>query len=242
MDTPTTISRDDELRHWPADEAQARAVQDRLRPHVRLDEPGPEPGFDGTVVGVDVAYDDERDVVAAAAVALDARTLVVVDEATAVGRVSFPYVPGLLAFREIPTVLDALARLTRTPGLIVCDGYGLAHPRRFGLASHLGVLTGLPSIGVAKNPFTFRHTAPGAERGATSPLLDDTGAAAPGAGEEVGRALRTQKGVKPVFVSVGHRVDLDRACAHTLHLAPRFRLPETTRAADALCRRALAAA
>ncbi|WP_407548860.1 endonuclease V [Streptomyces sp. Pv4-95] len=239
MDTPATISRDDELRHWPADEAQARAVQDRLRPHVRLDECGPEPGFDGTVVGVDVAYDDERDVVAAAAVALDARTLAVVDEATAVGRVSFPYVPGLLAFREIPTVLDALARLTRTPGLVVCDGYGLAHPRRFGLASHLGVLTGLPSIGVAKNPFTFRYAAPGGERGAASPLLDDTGA---GSGEEVGRALRTQKGVKPVFVSVGHRVDLDRACAHTLHLAPRYRLPETTRAADALCRKALAAA
>lgn len=105
------ISCDDELRHWPADEAQARAVQDRLRPCVRLDEAGPEPGFEGTVVGVDVAYDDARNVVAAAAVALDARTRTVVDRATAVGQVSFPYVPGLLAFREIPTVLDALGRL-----------------------------------------------------------------------------------------------------------------------------------
>ncbi|MGI5261222.1 endonuclease V [Streptomyces angustmyceticus] len=232
MDTPGTISRDDELRHWPGDEDQARAVQDRLRPQVRLDEAGPEPGFEGTVVGVDVAYDDARDVVAAAAVALDDRTRAVVDEATAVGQISFPYVPGLLAFREIPTVLDALARLARTPGLVVCDGYGLAHPRRFGLASHLGVLTGLPTIGVAKNPFTFRYEPPGPERGDTSPLLDGD--------EEVGRALRTQKGVKPVFVSVGHRVDLDRACAHTLHLAARYRLPETTRAADALCRKALA--
>ncbi|MGW8974278.1 endonuclease V [Streptomyces platensis] len=232
MDTPGMISCDDELRHWPADEAQARAVQDRLRPHVRLDEAGPEPGFEGTVVGVDVAYDDERDVVAAAAVALDARTRAVVDRATAVGQVSFPYVPGLLAFREIPTVLEALGRLARTPGLVVCDGYGLAHPRRFGLASHLGVLTGLPTIGVAKNPFTFRYAPPGPERGATSSLLDGT--------EEVGRALRTQTGVKPVFVSVGHRTGLDRACAHTLHLAAEYRLPETTRAADALCRRALA--
>ncbi len=251
MDASGTISPDDELRHWPTDEAQARAVQDRLRSSVRLDQSGPEPGFAGTVVGVDVAYDDERDVVAAAAVALDARTLAVVDEATAVGRVSFPYVPGLLAFREIPTVLDALARLTRTPDLVVCDGYGLAHPRRFGLASHLGVLTGLPTIGVAKNPFTFRYTPPGPDRGAVSPLLDDrpgttdapgSGGTAGGAGhpEEVGRALRTQTGVKPVFVSVGHRVDLDRACAHTLHLAPKYRLPETTRAADSLCRRALA--
>ncbi|MGW9430089.1 endonuclease V [Streptomyces decoyicus] len=234
MDTPGTISCDDELRHWPADEDQARAVQDRLRPCVRLDESGPEPGFEGTVAGVDVAYDDARNVVAAAAVALDAPTRAVVDEATAVGQVSFPYVPGLLAFREIPTVLDALARLTRTPDLVVCDGYGLAHPRRFGLASHLGVLTGLPTIGVAKNPFTFRYEPPGPDRGATSPLLDGA--------EEVGRALRTQKGVKPVFVSVGHRIDLDRACAHTLHLAAAYRLPETTRAADSLCRRALASA
>ncbi|AJT62936.1 endonuclease V [Streptomyces chattanoogensis] len=240
MDLPGTLSCNDELRHWPTDEAQARAVQDRLRPYVRLDEPGPQPGFAGTVVGVDVAYDDERDVVAAAAVALDARTLAVVDEATAVGRVSFPYIPGLLAFREIPTVLEALTRLTHTPDLVVCDGYGQAHPRRFGLASHLGVLTGLPTIGVAKNPFTFRYEPPGPERGATSPLLDRD---APGDdGEEVGRALRTQKGVKPVFVSVGHRVDLERACAHTLHLAAAYRLPETTRAADSLCRRALASA
>ncbi|MGW3008840.1 endonuclease V [Streptomyces sp. NPDC001219] len=234
MDTPGMISCDDELRNWPADEERARAVQDRLRPRVRLDEAGPEPGFEGTVVGVDVAYDDERNVVAAAAVALDSRTRAVVDRATAVGQVSFPYVPGLLAFREIPTVLDALGRLARTPGLVVCDGYGLAHPRRFGLASHLGVLTGLPTIGVAKNPFTFRYAPPGPDRGATSPLLDGA--------EEVGRALRTQKGIKPVFVSVGHRTGLDRACAQTLHLAPDYRLPETTRAADALCRRALAEA
>ncbi|MFI9051485.1 endonuclease V [Streptomyces sp. NPDC053427] len=243
MDTPGTISCDDELAHWPTDEAQARAVQDRLRHYVRLDEPGPRPGFAGTVVGVDVAYDDERDVVAAAAVALDARTLAVVEEATAVGQISFPYVPGLLAFREIPTVLKALARLTCTPDLVVCDGYGLAHPRRFGLASHLGVLTGLPTIGVAKTPFTFRYEPPGPERGATSPLLDrgEEGERDAG-GEEVGRAVRTQKGVKPVFVSVGHRVDLDRACAHTVHLAAEYRLPETTRAADSLCRKALASA
>ncbi|MEU4209538.1 endonuclease V [Streptomyces sp. NPDC026206] len=217
--------------HWPTTEAEAAAVQDELRGRVVLDEPGPPPGGPLVVVGVDVAYDDERDVVAAAAVALDAVTLDVVEEATATGRVSFPYVPGLLAFREIPTVLAALDRLAVTPGLIVCDGYGLAHPRRFGLAAHLGVLTGLPTIGVAKNPFTFRHDPPGPHRGDTSPLLDGE--------EEVGRALRTQEDVKPVFVSVGHRVSLGHACAHTLRLSPRYRLPETTRAADSLCRRAL---
>ncbi|GAA2730285.1 endonuclease V [Streptomyces nogalater] len=215
---------------WPATEEEARAVQDELRGRVVLDEPGPPPGA-GRVTGVDVAYDDDLDLVAAAAVVLDAATLDVIAEATAVGRVSFPYVPGLLAFREIPAVLAALDRLPGPPGLVVCDGYGLAHPRRFGLASHLGVLTDLPVIGVAKNPFTFTYDDPGPARGGSAPLM--AGA------EEVGRALRTRDGVKPVFVSVGHRVSLPGALAHTLALTPRFRLPETTRRADALCRRAL---
>ncbi|MEV5936027.1 endonuclease V [Streptomyces sp. NPDC052079] len=218
---------------WPVTEEEARAVQDRLRARVVLDEAGPPPGT-GRVTGVDVAYDDERDVVAAAAVVLDAATLDVVAEATAVGRVSFPYVPGLLAFREIPTVLAALDALPCPPGLVVCDGYGRAHPRRFGLASHLGVLTGLPTIGVAKNPFAFTHEEPDTSRGSTSPLLDGR--------EEIGRALRTRDAVKPVFVSVGHRMSLDNACAHTLTLTPTYRLPETTRKADTLCRRALAGA
>ncbi|HSX99261.1 MAG TPA: endonuclease V [Streptomyces sp.] len=215
---------------WPATEEQALAVQDELRGRVVLDETGPPPGT-GHVTGVDVAYDDERDVVAAAAVVLDAATLDVVAQATAIGQVSFPYVPGLLAFREVPTVLAALDALPCDPGLVVCDGYGLAHPRRFGLAAHLGVLTGLPTIGVAKNPFTFTHDDPGTPRGSAAPLLAGT--------EEVGRALRTRDGVKPVFVSVGHRVNLDNACAHTLALTPAYRLPETTRRADSLCRRAL---
>ncbi|MEU6223474.1 endonuclease V [Streptomyces sp. NPDC047042] len=215
---------------WPTTEERARAVQDELRLRVVLDEPGPPPGT-GHVTGVDVAYDDERDLVVAAAVVLDAASHDVVAEATAVGRVSFPYVPGLLAFREIPAVMAALEALAVPPGLVVCDGYGLAHPRRFGLASHLGVLTGLPTIGVAKNPFTFAYEEPGTPRGSASPLL--AGA------EEVGRALRTRDAVKPVFVSVGHRTTLDTACAHTLALTPHYRLPETTRRADALCRRAL---
>lgn len=219
-------------RGWPADEAEAIAVQDELRTRVVLDEPGPAPGT-GLVTGVDVAYDDTRDIVAAAAVVMDAATLTVVEEATAVGRVAFPYVPGLLAFREIPTVLAALESLGAGPGLVVCDGYGRAHPRRFGLAAHLGVLTGLPVIGVAKNPFVFSHGELGPRRGDFAALRADDA-------EEVGRALRTQDGVKPVFVSVGHRTGLDHACAHTLRLTPSFRLPESTRRADSLCRRALA--
>ncbi|WP_181767173.1 endonuclease V [Streptomyces albidus (ex Kaewkla and Franco 2022)] len=223
---------------WPRDEAEALAVQDALREGVEESDHSPRPGAPGSLIaGLDVAYDDARDVVAAAVVALDGESLRVVAEATALGRVAFPYVPGLLAFREIPALLDALAelegRLGRAPDLLVCDGYGRAHPRRFGLASHLGVLTGVPSMGVAKNPFVFTHAEVGPLRGDAAALVDG--------GEEVGRALRTREGVKPVYVSAGHRVGLEEACAHTLSLAPRYRLPETTRLADALCRGALRA-
>ncbi|MEV0531374.1 endonuclease V [Kitasatospora sp. NPDC050463] len=228
---------------WPATEAEALAEQERLRPLVQPHGPGPGAGSDTDgdteadtlIAGVDVAYDDERDLVVAAAVVLDRDTLAVVEESTAVGRIAFPYVPGLLAFRELPAVLDALAALTRTPGTVVCDGYGLAHPRRLGLASHLGVLTGLRTLGVAKTPFVFDHHEPDAARGAWTPLTD------PATGEEVGRAVRTRPGVKPVFVSVGHRIGLSEAVDTTLALAPHYRLPETTRHADSLCRRALAA-
>ncbi|WP_370146058.1 endonuclease V [Streptacidiphilus sp. EB129] len=217
----------------PADEGAAIGVQERLRGLVDVTGPGPDLSGGGTIAGVDVAYDDAGDRVAAAAVVLDAATHRVVGQATAVGRITFPYVSGLLAFRELPAVLDALAALGRAPDLIVCDGYGVAHPRRLGLASHLGVLTGIPAFGVAKSPFLYAFDPPGPERGASSPLLDGA--------ETVGRALRTRTGVKPVFVSAGHLVDLDQACAHTLALSPRFRLPETTRLADRLCRAALAA-
>ncbi|PYC84401.1 endonuclease V [Streptomyces tateyamensis] len=219
---------------WPTTEADALAEQERLRPLVSLTGPGPASG--ALVCGVDVAYDDDRDVVAAAAVLLSYPDLTPVAEATAVGRVPFPYIPGLLAFREVPAVLEALAQLPAAPALIVCDGYGQAHPRRLGLASHLGVLTGVPTMGVAKTPFLFTATEPAPARGAWTPLLD------PASGDEVGRAVRTRAGVKPVFVSVGHRIGLPEAVEVLLALTPEFRLPETTRRADSLCRRALAAA
>ncbi|MCZ7415798.1 MULTISPECIES: endonuclease V [unclassified Streptomyces] len=219
----------------PASEEEALAVQRALRSRVVVADEAPAPGQPGTLVaGVDVAYDDARNRVAAAVVVLDAVTLEPVEEATSVGPVAFPYVPGLLAFRELPGALAALGRLRSTPGLVVCDGYGLAHPRRFGLASHLGVLTGLPTIGVAKNPFGYRHGELGRERGAVAALMDGA--------EEVGAALRTRQGVKPLYVSVGHRTTLDAACAHVLRLARDHRQPETTRRADRLCRLALSRA
>ncbi|GAA1026365.1 MULTISPECIES: endonuclease V [Amycolatopsis] len=215
---------------WPSTEADALAEQHRLR--ALVDPTGPALADGALVAGVDVAYDDERDVVVAAAVVVDFTSLETVEETTAVGPVSFPYVPGLLAFRELPPVLDALSALRHRPDLVLCDGYGLAHPRRLGLASHLGVLTGLRTAGVAKTPFTFTHDQPGPARGDWSPLLDGA--------EIVGRALRTQAGVKPVFVSAGHRIGLAAASDATLALARKYRLPETTRRADSLCRRALA--
>ncbi|MEU8051543.1 MULTISPECIES: deoxyribonuclease V [Micromonospora] len=223
MDTPVAAPP-------PRTEAEALAVQDRLRPLVDLTGPGP--AAPATVAGLDVAYAESGDRLAAAVTVLDARTLAVVDQAVSVGRPAFPYVPGLFAFRELPALLAALELLTVRPELLVCDGHGLAHPRRFGLACHLGVVTGLPAIGVGKTPLVGRWEPPAGARGAWSPLCDG--------GEVVGRVLRTRDGVKPVFVSVGHRMGLENACARVLALTPHYRLPETTRTADRLCRAALA--
>ncbi|PRY01669.1 endonuclease V [Allonocardiopsis opalescens] len=215
----------------PATPAEAEREQLRLRELVR---PGPaRPVRPARVAGLDVAYAPDDSVLAAAVVVLDAVTLEVVDSAHALGRPAFGYVPGLFAFREVPTLLDALERLTAVPELLVCDGHGRAHPRRFGLACHLGVLTGLASIGVAKTAFVGTHAPPGPARGDRSPLVD--------AGETVGAVLRTRSGVKPVYVSTGHRVELDAAVDQVLALTPRYRLPETTRQADRLCRSVLRA-
>ncbi|MEU4676379.1 deoxyribonuclease V [Micromonospora sp. NPDC023737] len=216
----------------PASMAEAVAIQEELRS--RVDLAGPGPAEPATVAGLDVAYAESGDLLAAAVTVLDARTLTVLDQAVSVGRPAFEYVPGLFAFRELPALLAALDLLTSRPELLVCDGHGFAHPRRFGLACHLGVVTGLPAIGVGKTPLIGTWAAPAAERGAWSALRDGD--------EVVGRVLRTRSGVKPVFVSVGHRMNLDNAAAQVLALTPRYRLPETTRTADRLCRDALTAA
>ena len=218
----------------PRNEAEAVAEQDRLRPLVEPD--GPVPAPLRFIAGLDVAYAVDESRVAGAVTVLDADTLEPVETATALRPVDFPYIPGLLAFREIPALLDALAKLElqHVPDVLVCDGYGLAHPRRFGLASHLGVLTGIPTFGVAKTPFIGEYDAPGPERGDAADLREG--------GEVIGRVLRTRSGTKPVFVSAGHRIGLAAATELTLRLTPRYRLPETTRQADHASRAALAAA
>ena len=212
----------------PSTVSEAVALQTELaRSVIRTAPPGFAPR---TATGLDVAYAVDSRVVAAAVVTVDIATGEVLESATAIGEADFPYVPGLFAFRELPTLLRALSRLTVTPDLLVADGHGLAHPRRFGLACHLGLETALPTIGVAKTPMAD-YAPPADIRGATSPLVDES--------EVVGVALRTQPNVKPIFVSIGHKVDLATACEHALALSPRFRLPETTRQADHLCRRTL---
>jgi deoxyribonuclease V len=177
------------------------------------------------VAGADVSYDRGSPVLYAALVVLDAETLERVEVAATTGRARFPYVPGYLSFRELPPLLEAFAKLRVRPDLVICDAHGRAHPRRFGLACHLGVALDLPAIGVAKSRLVGEHREPGPRRGAHAVLRDG--------GEVIGEVLRTQPGVRPVYVSVGHRVSLPTARRLALRFAPRFRLPEPTRAAHA---------
>ena len=177
------------------------------------------------VAGADVAYGRSGRVLCAAVVVMDARTLEVVAQRTAVQPVTFPYVPGFLTWREAPAVEEAFAALHPPPDLLLVDAHGVAHPRGFGLACHLGVVLDLPTIGVAKTVLVGAALPPGPRRGDRAPLLHH--------GEVVGAALRTRADVAPVYVSTGHRVSLPTALRWTLALAPRFRLPEPARRAHA---------
>ncbi|MCL4802626.1 MAG: deoxyribonuclease V [Burkholderiales bacterium] len=183
------------------------------------------------VCGIDVGFEAGGAITRAAVAVLAFPGLALVEHALARRKTSFPYVPGLLSFREIPAVLEALARLRTAPDLLLCDGHGIAHPRRCGLASHTGLAAGLPSIGVAKTLLVGEHRAPRNRRGGWAPLVD--------AGETIGAALRTRVGVKPVYVSIGHRVSLATAIEYVLACCTRYRLPETTRWAHRLASQAL---
>jgi deoxyribonuclease V len=209
-------------RAWPNTPGEAIAVQHRLRNQVVTED---RLGVVRYVAGLDVGPVGAAEARAAVAV-LSFPDLRMADQAVARRPVTFPYVPGLLSFREIPALLDALDKLGVLPDLLLCDGQGLAHPRRFGLACHLGVLTGIPSIGVAKSVLVGEHAPLPQARGSWRPLLHK--------GEEVGAALRTRAGTAPVYVSIGHKLSLATAIDYVLACAPKYRLPETTRAAHRL--------
>jgi deoxyribonuclease V len=202
---------------------RARAIQERLRTLVvRRDRLG-RVRF---VAGVDVGFENDGRVTRAAVAVLRLTDLAVVDSAVVRRVTRFPYVPGYLSFREIPAVLAALNRLSIEPELLVCDGQGIAHPRRVGLASHLGLVTDIPSIGAAKSILVGMHAAVPRRRGSWRPLIDSD--------EVIGAALRTRDGVKPMYVSIGHRISLATAINYVLRLTPMYRLPETTRWAHRL--------
>jgi len=212
------------LRHrWDLTPAEAIALQERIRRRVEARD---RLGVVRHVAGVDVGFEREGTVTRAAVAVLAVPGLELVDFAIARLPTRFPYVPGLLSFREIPAALRALSGLRVRPQLLLCDGQGIAHPRRVGLASHLGLAADLPSIGVAKTLLIGENRAVPNRKGAWSPLLDD--------GEVIGAALRTRKDVKPLFVSVGHRVGLETAIRWVMVCVTRFRLPETTRWAHRL--------
>lgn len=179
-----------------------------------------------TVAGVDAGFEDEGATARAAVVVLSLPELKPVAYTLVRGPTRFPYVPGFLSFREAPVIIEALGQLPAPPDLVICDGQGIAHPRRLGIASHIGVLTGLPTIGCAKSLLTGNHPPVPDERGARVPLTHRR--------EQVGWALRTRAGTKPVFVSPGHRVGMATAAELVMACVTRYRLPETTRFAHNL--------
>jgi len=208
---------------WAVSPKQAVTIQRDLSASVRA-VPLPRPAE--TIAGIDVSIREDR--AQAAIVVLRLPDLAVVDQAVWRADVPFPYVPGLLSFREIPVILPALERLHTWPDVLMTDSQGLAHPRRFGLACHLGVLLERPAFGVAKRLLTGRYRNLGGEKGSRMPLRHQ--------GESVGAALRTREGVKPVYVSIGHRITLEEAVTLTLACAPRYKIPEPTRLAHHLSR------
>jgi deoxyribonuclease V len=214
------------LRHrhpWQVTPAEARAIQGELRGYVMREDRLSDVR---QVAGVDVGFEEQGTLTRAAVVVLSFPALEPIEQVVARRPTSFPYVPGLLSFREIPTVLDALAQLKSRPELLLCDGQGIAHPRRLGIASHLGVLTNWPTIGVAKSLLTGFHAEVPNARGAWTPIEHR--------GETIGAALRTRQKVKPVYVSIGHKVSLATAIDYVMRCTTRYRLPETTRLADRL--------
>ncbi|MBW1700284.1 MAG: deoxyribonuclease V [Deltaproteobacteria bacterium] len=209
------------LNRWDLTAAEAKRVQEALSTKC-IEKPLKKEI--STVAGVDVAVRNKM--TTAAAVILRYPTLDELETATVTLPVEFPYIPGLLSFREGPVILEAIGKLKIRPDLIIFDGQGRAHPRRLGIACHMGILLDIPSIGCAKSRLCGKHTEPGIKRGCHVPLIDNE--------EVIGAVVRTRTGVKPVYVSVGHRIDLNTSIHFVLECCRGYRLPETTRRAHRL--------
>jgi deoxyribonuclease V len=201
----------------------ARKIQEQVRSLVITEDRLDTVQF---VAGVDVGFEDNYTQTKAAVAVLRFPSLAMVETAIAKIPTCFPYVPGFLSFREIPAILEALERLESIPDLILCDGQGIAHPRRLGIASHLGVVIDRPTIGVAKSLLVGKHEPVGLEKGSWTPLIDR--------GETIGAVLRSRTGVRPLYISIGHQVSLSTAIDRVLHCLTKYRLPEPTRIADKL--------
>ncbi len=209
------------LHPWTLDYQEAVAIQGRLAGQVRQ---GPTLETADRIAAADVSGGRRGEWIAAAVLLLDAETMEVLEVRRTGMTAPWPYVPGCLSFREVPVVLKAFRRLRGRPDVVLCDGQGRAHPRRLGLASHLGLALGVPTIGCAKSRLVGEACGRlGRERGSRAPLVDD--------GERIGTVLRTRTDVKPVYVSVGHRIDLPSAERWVLATATRYRLPEPSRLA-----------
>ena len=204
------------LHSWDVKPEEARQLQNKLRTQVISTD---QFGTINTVAGVDIGL--KKDTAIASVVVLSFPELQVVDSVVTASPVRFPYIPGLLSFREIPPLLTAFDQLQTVPDLVIVDGQGIAHPRRFGLASHLGLILDRPTIGCAKSRLWGRYTEPNSEQGAYTYLTDK--------GEVIGAAVRTRASVRVVYVSIGHRISLDSARMWTLSCCRGYRLPETTR-------------
>ncbi len=208
---------------WDLSFTEAKAMQTTLaRQVIRMDDL-PEVRC---VAGIDVGFEDKGSVTRAAAAVLAFPGLELLDYTIAKVPTQMPYIPGLLSFRECPAILEALAQLKVQPDLLLCDGQGIAHPRRFGVACHVGVITGLPAIGVAKSRLCGKSDALSEEKGARADLWDNH--------EVIGCVLRTRRATRPLYISIGHRISLNTAVHYVEACLTRYRLPETTRWADAL--------
>jgi len=209
--------------------AAAIAEQNALRHKVRITD---DFGAIKTIAGIDVGYDLERELAKAVVVLLDYQTLVLRTSVIAYAPTDFPYISGLLAFREIPAILKALGCLHEKPDMLMVDGQGIAHPRRMGIAAHLGAITDLPAIGVAKSRLTGKYGELATAAGAQRPLIDK--------GKTIGMVLRSKPKCNPLYISPGHRVSRESALAITLHSLRGYRLPEPTRIADQISKWKLA--